>query len=141
MWLDKVRELKRTTNTTNKFLAEQTHRSERTMARFFAGEKEFGIDEVREIVHIMGGSMDDILAESDFKMPSPAIASMQREIDQLKAELDAAKLAYEQLKAESAMQNGTIIQLKAENDLLRLKLEHKEEIISLHNYYNKVKKE
>jgi hypothetical protein len=89
----------------------------------------------------MGGSMDDILAESDFKMPSPAIASMQREIDQLKAELDAAKLAYEQLKAESAMQNGTIIQLKAENDLLRLKLEHKEEIISLHNYYNKVKKE
>jgi hypothetical protein len=47
MWLDKVRELKRTTNTTNKFLAEQTHRSERTMARFFAGEKEFGIDEVR----------------------------------------------------------------------------------------------
>lgn len=31
-----------------------------------------------------------------------------------------------------------IAALKAENELLRLKLEHKEEIISLHNYYKSV---
>ena len=45
---------------------------------------------------------------------------------------DAQKMYLEVLK-------NKIAALTAENDLLRLKLEHKEEIISLHNYYNKLK--
>ena len=32
-----------------------------------------------------------------------------------------------------------VVALTAENDVLRLKLEHKEEIIALHNYYIKMK--
>ena len=139
MWLDKVKALKKETNTTNKYIAEKTHRSERTISRFFAGETELGVDDVREIVLLMGGSMDEILAESDFKMPSPAIAAMQKEIDTLTKTIEEMKVNETMLNAEVGMLKDKVVTLTAENDILRLKLEHKEEIIALHNYYNKLK--
>ena len=61
MWLDKIRDLKKQTGTTTKYISEKMHKSERTIARFFNGETDFGIDEVRQIVLLMGGSLDDIL--------------------------------------------------------------------------------
>ena len=42
------------------------------------------------------------------------------------------------LQAENAMFKDKVTALTSENDLLRLKLEHKEEIISLHNYYKTI---
>ena len=40
--------------------------------------------------------------------------------------------------AEKAVQDAKIVTLTAENDILRMKLEHKEELLALHNYYNKI---
>ena len=60
----------------------------------------------------------------------------------LQAEVDALKVDKEALAAENkALKNNVneVVALKAEIDRLRLTLEHKEEIIALHNYYNKLK--
>lgn len=132
MWLDKVRELKKKTGTTNKFLAEKMHRSERTIGRYFSGEAEMHIDDLRDMVTIMGGSLDDVLTESDFKLPTPEIEALRREIASLSS-------VESELRAELVMLKDKVCALEAENDRLRLTLAHKEEIISLHNYYNKLK--
>ena len=43
------------------------------------------------------------------------------------------------LSAEVATLNTSNCALSSENDMLRLKLEHKEELLALHNYYNKIR--
>lgn len=137
MWLDKLKTLKRETGTTNKYIAEQTHRSERTIARFFAGETALGIDEVREIVLLMGGSLDDILDESDFKMPIPEIEALKTEMALLSKTIEEMTLNESMLKAENGIMKDKIVSLTAENDLLRMKLELKDEIIAIHKFYMK----
>ena len=131
MWLDKVRDLKKKSGLTNKYIGEKMHRSERTVARFFSGEKEIGIDELRDLVSIMDGSLDEILNESDFKLPIPEVEALKNEITSLSSALDETKLVESTLRDELAMLKEKIISLDAENDRLRLMLEHKEEIISL----------
>lgn len=131
MYLDKVRDLKKKTELTNKYIAEKMHRSERTVARFFSGEKEIGIDELRELVSILGGTLDEILDESDFKLPTPEIEALKNEVATLTSAIDEMKLVESTLKDELAILKEKIIGLDAENDRLRLMLTHKEEIISL----------
>lgn len=139
MWLDKLKELKKKSGTTNKYLAEKMHRSERTIGRFLAGEADLGIDELQAMVVLMGGSLDDILDESDFKLPTPEVEALKRDNASLATTIEEMTAKETLLNAEIAVLKDKIVSLTAENDLLRLKLEHKEEIIAIHNYYNKLK--
>ena len=139
MWLDKVRELKKQTGMTNKYIAEKTHRSERTISRFFSGETDLGIDALREIVLLMGGSLDDILAESDFKMPTPEVEALKKENAVLSTTIEEMTAKETLLQAEITILKDKIVSLTAENDILRIKLEYEKKISDLHDYYNKLK--
>lgn len=129
MWLDNLKELKRTTGMTTKQIAEKTNLPERTVARIFSGETENPyVDTLLRIVAILGGSLDELFAESKIVVGNHNLAALQEELDALKAEMGI-------ISAENAVLKDKVATLSAENDLLRLRLEHKEEIISLHNYY------
>lgn len=126
MWLDKLKDLKKRSGMSTKQIADKTNMSERTVNRIFSGDTYApGIDKLRDIVYAMGGSLDDIFDESDFRVPTPEAQALKSTINELTDE-------NVRLKDENAA-------LKAELDRLRLTLEHKEEIIALHNYYNKIK--
>lgn len=137
MWLDKVKELQKKTGTTKKYLAENMHRSERTIARFLSGEADIGIDDLQKMVALMGGSLDDILDESDFKLPTPEVEALKRENAALSTTIEEMKANEMLLQAEIAVLKDKIVSLTAENDILRIKLEYEQKITSLHNYYNK----
>ena len=137
MWLEKIVELKKQTGTTTKYIADHLGRSERTVRRFFSGETNFGIDEVRQIVLLMGGSLDDILDESDFKLPTPEIEALNKQIASLSKTIEEMTANETLLKAENAVMKDKIVSLTAENDVLRMKLELKEEIIAIHKFYMK----
>lgn len=133
MWLDKAKELRKRSGMTNKQIAEKANMSERTVTRIFSGETYApGIDKLRDIVYAMGGSLDDILDESDFRVPTPMVEALKNENTTLQN-------AVNDLTAENVTLKDKIVALEVELDRLRLTLEHKEEIISLHNYYNKLK--
>lgn len=133
MWLDKLKDLKKRSGMSTKTIAEKTNMSERTITRIFSGETYApGIDKLRDIVYAMGGSLDDILDESDFHLPTPLAEA-------LKTENTTLQNAVNDLTDENVRLKDEIVTLKAELDRLRLTLEHKEEIIALHNYYNKLK--
>lgn len=57
----------------------------------------------------------------------------------LQAEYDKLQADFANLQAENVSLKDKNVALEVELDRLRLTLEHKEEIISLHNYYNKLK--
>ena len=139
MWLDNLKELKKKTGMSSKLIAEKTNLPERTITRIFSGDTEDPrVDTVRRIVVVLGGSLDDIFAESGAVIGDRNLANLQAEVDQLTVELSS-------VTAELSVLKNTNTALLAEMDLLRLKLDHKEEIIAhkekiiaLYNQYDKL---
>lgn len=132
MWLDNLKELKKAKGMTSKAIAEKTNLPERTVSRIFSGDTPNPyVDTLYRIVAVLDGSLDDVLADSKTVVGNANLATLQTDVDRLSSELALAQ-------AELAVLKDKVVNLTAENDLLRLKLEHKEEIIAIHNYYNKL---
>ena len=133
MWLDKLKDLKKQSGMSAKQIAEKTNLPERTVSRIFSGDTANPLmDTLRRIVAVLGGSLDDLFAESKMRVANTDLIALQAEYDKLSAELA-------NLQAENVSLKDKNVALEAELDRLRLTLAHKEEIIALHNYYNKLK--
>lgn len=136
MWLDKLKELKKAKGMSLKQIADTTNLPERTVTRIFSGDTDNPyVDTLHRIVSVLDGSLDDVLADSKAVVGSKNLAALQAEVDRLKAEADRLTAEIGLLTAENAMLKDKVGVFTTENELLRMKLEHKEEIISLHNYY------
>lgn len=133
MWLDNLKELKKEKGMSAKQIAEATNLPERTVTRIFSGDTDNPyVDTLHRIVSVLGGSLDGILADTKVVVGESDLITLQTDVDRLNSELALAI-------AENAVLKDKVVNLTAENDVLRLKLEHKEEIIALHNYYMKIK--
>lgn len=125
MWLENLKELKKAKGMSSKKIAEATKLPERTVSRIFSGDTPNPyVDTIYRIVSVLDGSLDDILADSKAVVGSRNLASLQSEVDRL--------------TAENAILNDKVVTLTTENDVLRIKLEHKEEIIDIHKSYKKL---
>lgn len=133
MWLDNLKELKKKTGMSCKQIADMTNLPERTVVRIMSGDTDAPrVDTLRRIVAVLGGSLDDIFAESGSVVANTDLTALREEVEKL---TDEATI----MKAEIAMLKDKNARLEADNGRLHLTLAHKEEIISLHNYYNKLK--
>ena len=116
MWLDNVKELKKRTGMKNKEIAAKGNLSEKTVENFFAGvSKRPSMDTAIKIIRALGGSLDEIFAETGAVIGNKKLEALQEERDNL-----AIDLATE--RAENA-------KLRTEIQILTLKLEHKDEIL------------
>lgn len=123
MWLDNLKELKAKSKMSSKQIAEMTNLPERTVIRIFSGDTDNPyVDTLHRIVAVLGGSLDDVLADSKTVVGSKDLATLQEEIDRLKVERDA-------LLAENSALKAKIDTLKDKIDTL------KDDIIAIHNYY------
>lgn len=142
MWLNNLKELKTAKGLSNKYIAEQTKLPERTVNRIFSGETlNPSMDNLIKIVRCLGGSLDSIFADTEVVVGGAGLITMQTDIDRLTGEIERLTAELDLAKAEIAMLEGKVVNITAENEILRLKLEHKEELLALHNYYIKMKSE
>ena len=126
MWLDNLKDLKKKTGMSVKQIADMTNLPERTVSRIFSGDTDNPyVDTLRRIVSVLGGSLDDIFTECKTVVANTSLIALQAD--------------YDKITAENVALKDKVVTLEAELDRLRLTLEHKEEIIALHNYYNKIK--
>ena len=133
MWLDRLKELKKETGMSLNQIADATNLPDKTIDRIFSGKTTNPyVDTLHRIVSVLGGSLDDILADTKVVVGPEKLATLQESVDVATAELGM-------LKAENAMLKDKVSALTTENDFLRLKLEHKEEMLALHNYYNRIR--
>ena len=130
MWLENLKELKKTSGMSSKQIAEKTKLPERTVIRIFSGETDNPyVDTLLRIVNVLGGSLDDILADTKSVLSNTDLQTLREEHERLTNEVTA-------LQAEITRLKGEMAEAATEITLLRLKLEHKEELLALHNYYN-----
>lgn len=133
MWLDRLIELKKQTGLSNKQIAERTFSSEKTIHRIFSGENDNPyIDTLDRIAKALDSSLDYIFTDTKVVIGEQSLATTQEDLAVASAERDM-------IAAENAVLKEKIAALTAENNLLSMQLKHKEEIIAIHNYYNKLK--
>ena len=125
MLIERLKEWKSEKNVTTKQIAEGTNLPDKTISRIYSGKTPNpSIDTMRRIANYFGKSLDDLFAEVPFVIGSKDLRTLQEE-------LDAAKLENVALQAK-------VTELTTEIALLKERLEHKEEIISLLEHYNKL---
>lgn len=147
MWLDNLKELKKKTGMSSKQIAEMTNLPERTVIRIFSGDTDNPyVDTLHRIVTVLGGSLDDILADTKVVVATESLVEVKETLEEVKgtatvmeAQRDLIKIENERLKVENA-------NMATELQLLKKELQHKEELLALHNYYkihieNLIKKE
>lgn len=133
--LENLNNLKKTTNTRTKTLADALHRSERTVSRMLSGASDIDITDLQIMASVMGVTLEDIFDGSDITLPRPEVVALENRIKELEAEIEAMSLAETAMRAEITALRDKNITLYAENDKLRITLAHKDEIITLHSTY------
>lgn len=131
MWLDNLKELKKSKGMSVKQIADATNLPERTVSRIFSGDTDNPyVDTLHRIVSVLDGSLDNILADTKTVVGDANLITLQNDVDRLNNEVLL-------LQAELSILKDKVVTLTTENDMLRMKLEHKEELLALHNYYIK----
>ena len=135
LWLINLREMKNASNLSTKQIIEKTNLPERTVTRIFSGETDHPrIDTIYIIVKALGGTLNDIFADTNIVVASESLVEIKENVDIVTAERDL-------IVAENAMLKDKVTALTTENELLKMQIMHKEELLALHNYYNKLKHE
>lgn len=133
MWLDNLKELKRKTGMSSKQIAEMTHLPERTVVRIFSGDTDHPYaDTLDLIVKALGYDLGDIFADTKVVVATDELVGIKASVGVVQAERDLTLVENEMLKAKVAA-------MTTEIELLKKELQHKDEIIAIHNYYNKLK--
>ena len=133
MWLDNIRELKKRANKSSKQIADGTFMPERTVVRIFNGETANpSITTLIPIINFLGGSFDEIFADTKAIVGDKTLATLQTDIDVVTAERDS-------LVTDNKILSEKIVAQEKEIEVLKLKLLYTEKILATHDYYTKLK--
>ena len=133
MWLENLKELKKSKGMTTKQIADATKLPESTIKRIFSGDTEDPyVFTIHRIVTVLGGSLDHILADTNAVLATASLVEVKENAEVVQAERDLVIAELEMLRAKTAAQETEIM-------LLKEQLKHKEEILALINYFAKVK--
>lgn len=132
MLLENLKELKKASDMTYEEIAVASMTPESTVKRIFAGKCEPLASTLYRIVKALGGSLDDVLADTNIVLSPKTLVEVQENAEVVEAERDLVLAELEMLKAKNAA-------LTTEIELLKKELLHKEELLALHNFYNKLK--
>lgn len=133
MWLDNLKELKKEKGMSAKQIADKTNLPERTVNRILSGDTDNPyVDTLHRIVTVLGGSLDDILADTKVVVATESLVEVKENANVVEAERNLISAERDRILLENE-------RLKTENEMLKMQLKHKEELLALHNYYNKLK--
>ena len=132
MWLDNLKELKKKTGMSVKQIADKTKLPERTVNRIFSGETDHPYaDTLDIIVKALGYDLGDIFADTGVIVATEQLVEIKESVDVVEAQRDLTLAENEMLKAKNAA-------LTTEVELLKKEIQHKDELLALHNYYKSV---
>lgn len=133
MWLDNLKELKEESKMSCRQIADAAALPESTVKRIFGGKTDDPcVTTIYRIVKAMGGSLDDILSDTNSLLSREKLTEVKERLDVVSAQLDCALAENNILKAKE-------VALSAEVDLLKREILHKDELLAVHDFYMKRK--
>ena len=133
MWLENLKELKKASGMSTKQIADKANLPERTVSRIINGETDHPrIDTLGLIVDALGVTMQDVFADTNVIVATEKLVESKEVAEVVEAERDLVLAELEMLRAKTTAQ-------EAEITLLKERLQHKDELLALHNYYIKLK--
>ena len=133
MWLDKLKDLKKSTKMSNKDIAVKIGFTEKTIARLFSAETENPyITTIIPIVNALGGDLNEIFADTDAVVGNKKLSTLQESVALIQAEKDMLLADYEILKNKYEATIRELEQLKTE-------LAFTKKLLAVHEYYTKMK--
>lgn len=139
MWLDKIIEEKRKKNITTKMMAEKSRIPEQTITRILTKKTEFPrIDTVLDLGASVGLTARELFDETTSVVGDKSITTLQEELDRVNAAFAALQSDMTAISTDYAMLKSANDDLRHENDILRIKLECKDELIRLYNRYTTI---
>ena len=142
MWLDILKSLKKEKGLSTKQIAEKTNLPERTVNRIFSGDTDNPyMTTLIPIVNVLGGSLDDIFADTKVVVATETVVELQENVAELQENVETVSTEKELLLTENKILQDKVCNLERELELTKMKLLHKEELLAVHNYYTKLKTE
>ena len=132
MLLEKLRYYREASKMTFEHLAEESKTPLSTLKNIFSGKCEPLASTLYRITQALNISLEDVLVDSNVVLSHKSLVEVKENAEMAEAERDL-------ISAENAILKDKVAALTAENDMLKREIKHKEEIIALHNYYNKLK--
>ena len=139
-WLINLIELYNRSGKSFKQIAESENIAEKSVSNVFLGKaKSPGVDLVCKIIHALGGHRNEIFCESGAVIGGQDLATLQDQVDTLTEENTTLKTEKDLAVAElEILRNKTALQ-EAEIGLLKERLQHKDELLAVYNYFTKIK--
>lgn len=132
MWLDKLKELKTAKGMTAKQIADKTKLPERTVVRLFSGDTDNPyVDTLHRIVTALGGSLDDILADTKVVVATETLAEVKETLAEVKETADAVEAERDHIADENVRLRVQVAEMSARIERLEMQLQHKVELLEL----------
>ena len=132
MLLEKLRYFKEASQMTYEEIAEASKIPLSTVKNIFSGKCEPLASTLYRLAKTLNASLEDLLADANIVLSHKSLLEVKENAEVVEAEKDLALRELEALRAKTAAQ-------EAEITLLKERLQHKEEILALINYFAKVK--
>lgn len=134
MWLDKLKELRKSKgNPPYKQIADKANLPEKTVTRIFSGDTiNPYVDTIQRITAALDASLDDVFADTKVVVATETLAEVKETANAVEADLAV-------ISAENASLRNEITALTHEIELLQMVIKHKDDLLDLHDFYNKRK--
>lgn len=142
MWRENLLEIIKESGLTKHQIADRGNLPYETVKRVVAGKTDNPyIETLDRFAIALGCSLGDILIGTKAVVGTKKMAELQEQVDILTAENATIIAERDFAIAETALCKEEVKALNAKIDLLTMQLTHKDELLALHNYYNKLNKE
>ena len=134
MWLENIKELKKKTGMSNKQIGDKANLPEKTVNRILTGDTDHPrIDTLVLIVDALGGKMSEIFADTN------VVVATEESLVEIKETAEVVEAENNVVSAKNDMLEAKVAALTMENELLKSELQHKKELLAVHDYYIKLK--
>lgn len=128
MWRENLQELKKRSKMTLREIAEISRIPESTVKRVFSGDNEPSASTLFRIVAAMGGSLDDILSDTNAVIAPPSLVEIKDNVEVVAAEKEV-------IVAKNDILEAKLNALTMEVELLKKELLHKDQLLAVHEEY------
>ena len=132
MLLENLKKLKKASGMTYEEIAVASKTSESTIKNIFSGKCEPLASTLYRIVKAIGGSLDDVLADTNVVLSPKTLVEVQKNAETVEAERDLVVAELEMLRVKTTAQETEIL-------LLKERVFQQDRILSLIDYFAKIK--